>query len=358
VHPLIRASIDTAALRHNLGRVRDTAPDARVMAVIKANGYGHGLVPVARALAGSDGFAVARLEEGLALRAAGLEHTILLLEGVFDAEQLALAAAHRLELMVHSTEQLELLEGRAGSSSVTAWIKLDTGMNRLGFRAEQFASAYQRLTRIRNVESDPTLVTHLANADDREDPMTDGQLRRFAAATAGLPGARSIANSAALLGWPASRADWVRPGLMLYGLSPFAGDAGAALSLRPVMTLHTEVIAIKSVRPGETVGYGGVWRAPRETRMAVIAAGYGDGYPRSAPGGTPVLVNGVRAPLIGRVSMDMLTVDVTGLEGTATGDPVVLWGEGVPVEEVADRAGTIPYELVCGVSQRVHHELV
>ena len=358
VHHLIRATVDTAALHHNLRRVRATAPGARVMAVIKANAYGHGLVPVARALADSDGFAVARLEEGLALRAAGLENTILLLEGVFGAEQLTLAAENRLELMVHNTEQLELLEGRAGVTSLVAWIKLDTGMNRLGFRAEQFASAYERLTRIRNVAPEPTLVTHLANADDLEDPKTGAQLDLFAAKTAGLPGARSIANSAALLGWPASRADWVRPGLMLYGLSPFATGTGDALGLRPVMTLRSEVIAIKSVRPGETVGYGGTWRAPRDTRMAVVAGGYGDGYPRSVPAGAPVMVNGRCAPLIGRVSMDMLTVDVTDLERVAPGDPVVLWGEGAPAEELASLAGTIAYELVCRVSQRVHHELV
>jgi alanine racemase len=357
VQPLIRATVDTAALRHNLARVRAAAPGARVMAVIKANAYGHGLVPAARALAATDGFAVARLEEGLALRAAGLANPILLLEGVFGAEQLAAAAAQRLELMVHSLEQLELLEGRAGTEVVAAWIKLDSGMNRLGFRAEQFAAAYERLRRVRNVAPDPTLVTHLASADDRDDPMTDEQLRVFAAATAGLSGERSIANSAALLARPDARGDWVRPGLMLYGLSPFAAGTGADLDLRPAMTLRTAVIAVKDVRAGETVGYGGTWRAGRHTRMAVVAAGYGDGYPRSLPSGAPVLVNGRRAPLIGRVSMDMLTVDVTDLGDVASGDPVVLWGAGLPVEEVAARAGTISYELVCGVSQRVHHEL-
>ncbi len=357
MQPLIRATIDTAALRHNLARVRAAAPGARVMAVIKANAYGHGLVPVAKALAASDGFAVARLEEGLALRAAGLANPILLLEGAFSAEQLAAAAAQRLELMVHSVEQLELLEGRNGTRTLSAWIKLDSGMNRLGFRAEQFASAYGRLQRVPNVAADPTLVTHLASADDRDDPKTGEQLRVFAAATAGLPGARSIANSAALLARPDARGDWVRPGLMLYGLSPFPAGTGADLDLRPVMTLRTEIIAVKDVRAGETVGYGGTWRAGRPTRMAVVAAGYGDGYPRSLPSGAPVLVNGRRAPLIGRVSMDMLTVDVTDLGDVSSGDPVVLWGAGLPVEEVAVRAGTIPYELVCGVSQRVHHEL-
>jgi alanine racemase len=327
------------------------------MAVIKANAYGHGLVPAAKALAETDGFSVARLDEGLALRSAGLVNRILLLEGVFSPEQLAVAAQQRFDLMVHSVEQLELLEGRAGTEVISAWIKLDTGMNRLGFRAEQFADAYARLGRVVNVAPDPTLVTHLANADDRRDAKTVEQLQAFAAATAALHGARSIANSAALLAWPDTRADWVRPGLMLYGVTPFPSGTGADLGLRPVMTLQTEVIAVKHVRPGETVGYGGAWRATRDTRMAVVAAGYGDGYPRSVESGTPLLVNGRRAPIIGRVSMDMITADVTDLPGVATGDPVVLWGEGVPVEEIARHAGTIPYELICGVSQRVQHEL-
>lgn len=354
---LIRAIVDTAALRQNLARVRSIAPASRVMAVVKANGYGHSVVPVAKALADADGFAVARLEEGLALRAAGLANRILLLEGVFSPDQLAVAAQQRFDLMVHSFEQLELLEGRSGTEAVSAWIKVDSGMNRLGFRVEQFAEAYRRLTRIAGVSPHPTLVTHLANADDRFDVKTPEQLRAFASATGSVPGERSIANSAALVAWPDSRVDWVRPGLLLYGVSPFPSGNGAELGLRPAMTLQTEVIAVKTVKPGETVGYGGAWRAERETRMAVIAAGYGDGYPRSVPSGTPVLVHGRRAPLIGRVSMDMVTADVTDLPPVATGDPVVLWGDGLPVEEVADHAGTISYELICGVSQRVQHEL-
>jgi len=357
VRGLIRAIVDTAALRHNLGRVRAVAPASHVMAVIKANAYGHGLVPAAKALAETDGYAVARLEEGLALRAAGLTNRLLLLEGVFSPAQLEAAAEHRFDLMVHSPEQLAMLEGRAGSQPVSAWIKVDTGMNRLGFRVEDFAAAYERLCRIPNVQPAPTLVTHLACADDRRDPKTALQVRAFGAATEGLPGARSIANSAALLACPETRGDWVRPGLVLYGVSPFPSGTGAELGLRPVMTLQSEVIAVKAVRAGETVGYGGAWRAARDTRMAVVGAGYGDGYPRSLPSGAPVLVNGRRAPLIGRVSMDMVTVDVTDLTGVATGDPVVLWGEGVPVEEIARQAGTIPYELICGVSQRVQHEL-
>ena len=354
---LIRAIVDTAALRHNLARVRATAPGSGVMAVIKANAYGHGLVPAAKAMADSDGFAVARLEEGLALRRAGLANRILLLEGACGAEQLALAAQQDFDLMVHSFEQIEMLEGRAGSEVVRTWLKVDTGMNRLGFRVEEFAVAHRRLVGIANVAPDPTLVTHLASADDRRDSKTTTQLQAFGTATAGVPGARSIANSAAMLAWPATRADWVRPGLMLYGVSPFPSGTGADLGLRPAMTLQSEVIAVKAVKQGETVGYGGAWRALRSTRMAVVAGGYGDGYPRSTGPGAPVLVNGHHAPLIGRVSMDMITVDATDLPVVAIGDPVVLWGEGVPVEDVARHAGTIPYELICGVSQRVQLEL-
>lgn len=354
---LIRAVVDTGALRHNLRQVRHAAPGSRVMAVIKANAYGHGLVPAAQALADADGFAVARLGEGLALRAAGLTNRILLLEGVFSAEQLAAAAQARFELMVHSFEQLELLEALAGDTQVTAWIKVDSGMNRLGFRLDEFGAAYERLRRNEHVHADPALVTHLACADDRRDPQTRRQLEAFAAATAGLAGARSIANSAGVLAWPTARADWVRPGLMLYGASPFPGGTGVELGLRPAMTLRTQVIAVKHVPAGETVGYGGSWTALRDTRMAVVAAGYGDGYPRAADSGTPVQIGGQRAPLVGRVSMDMLTVDVTDLPVVAVGDPVVLWGSEIPVEEVAARAGAIAWDLLCGVSERVPLEI-
>jgi alanine racemase len=353
---LIRSVIDTAALRHNLGVARSRAAGARVMAVIKANAYGHGVLQSAKALAEADGFAVARLDEGLALRAAGLTNRVLLLEGVFSPQQLALAAQQRFELMVHNAEQLAMLDGFAGAERISAWIKVDTGMNRLGFRVEDFAAAHARLANNPRIEPQPTLVTHLASADDRRDAKTAQQLEQFRAVTAGLPGARSIANSAGVLAWPATRGDWVRPGLMLYGLSPFPSGTGSDLGLRAAMSLQSEVIAVKPVPAGETVGYGGAWRADRDTRIAVVAAGYGDGYPRSTASGAPVQINGRRAPLVGRVSMDMITVDVTDLPAVSVGDPVVLWGEGVPAEEIAQHAGTIAYELICGVSQRVAHE--
>jgi len=353
----VRSVVDSAALRHNLACVRALAPDSRVLAVIKANAYGHGLVPVARALAASDAFAVARLEEGLLLRDAGFEQPVLLLEGVRTPEQLAQACQQGLDLMVHSFEQLALLESRAERAPLRAWLKLDTGMNRLGFRPEEFDAAYGRLGGIPGIEQPPRLVTHLANADDRNDPMTVAQLRCFESVTAGCPGERSIANSAGILAWPDARSDWARPGLMLYGVAPFRGESGTDFGLRPVMSFETEVIALKTVLPGESVGYRATWRAGRASRIAVLAAGYGDGYPRATAAGAPVLIEGRRASLVGRVSMDMLTVDVTDLSAVRPGDRVTLWGDGLPVEEVARYAGAIPYELTCGVSQRVPHEV-
>jgi alanine racemase len=354
MNPTIRAVVDTAALRHNLGRVRELAPRSRVLAVIKANAYGHGSVPSAVALAGADGFAVARLEEAVALRAAGLRHRIVLLEGVFGMDALRQAAHHGLDLCVHEPEQLSMLDAWRGDHEFSAWLKVDTGMNRLGFKPAQFPRALARLSACAAVAKPLTLVTHLASADDRDDATTREQLDLFGRLTEGVPGERSIANSAGTLGWEAARADWVRPGLMLYGVSPFADSTGEALGLRPAMRLETTVIAVKDVEAGERVGYGGTWTAPRRSRLAVAAVGYGDGYPRNTGAGTPVLVNDQQAALVGRVSMDMITIDVTHLPRVLVGDPVVLWGGGVPVEQVARAAGTIPYELICGVSQRVH----
>jgi len=352
--PVVRAIVDTAALRHNLGRVREMAPGCPVLAVIKANAYGHGIVPTAVALAGADGLAVARLEEGVTLREAGLAHRILLLEGVFGPEQLRLAAHHDLDIMVHEPEQLALLEGADGSRSFRVWFKLDTGMNRLGFKPGQVPDALARLRACPAVAGLPTLVTHLADADASDPARTHEQLREFQALVGDQPGERSIANSAAVIGCESARVGWVRPGLMLYGVSPFAEGHGAMLGLKPAMTLVTQAIAVKDIGPGERVGYGGAWQARRQTRLAIAACGYGDGYPRNTASGTAVLVGGRRASVVGRVSMDMVAVDVTDLPPVSVGDEVVMWGPGVPVEDVARAAGTIPYELVCGVSQRVH----
>ncbi len=350
---LIRARIDGGALRSNLQRLRQLAPASKVMAVVKANAYGHGLVGVALALPDVDAFGVARLEEAVALRAAGINQPIVLLEGVFNAEQLAEAARHRLELVVHESEQLALLETWRGSFRFTLWLKVDTGMNRLGFRAAEFANAWQRLQVLQPAPAALRVMTHLSSADERDGAVTRAQLQRFLPLVKDLQAPLSMANSAAIFADATTHRDWIRPGLALYGISPFAGQNGSALGLQPAMTLETTVIAVRQVAAGERVGYAGAWQAARPTQVAILAAGYGDGLLRSLGNGAPVLVNGRRAPLVGRVSMDMIAVDVTDLPPVAVGDTAELWGRRLAVEEVAAAAQTIPYELLCAVSQRV-----
>jgi len=351
---LIRAVIDGRALRANLQQLRKLAPGRRVMAVVKANAYGHGLVPTALSLADADAFAVARIEEATLVRAVGVRAPIVLLEGVFDAAQLAEAAHHDLELVVHDPLQIALLCVCRLPHRFVVWLKIDTGMNRLGFRPEQFAQALAQLQQLGPQLRELRLLTHLARADERDAPQTAQQLARFAALTAGQGLVTSIANSAAVLGCPAAHGDWIRPGLALYGVSPFAGELAATLGLQPAMSLRTQVISTRHVPVGETVGYGGTWQARRATRLAIVAAGYGDGLPRNLREGTPVLIGGEPLPLVGRVSMDMLAVDVTDARSPVqVGSDVVLWGAGLPVETVAQYAGTVPYELLCGISQRV-----
>jgi alanine racemase len=361
---LIRAVIDSAALRHNLGTIRAYAPGTKVMAVVKANAYGHGLVATALALADADSFAVARLEEGLVLRGAGVRAPIVLLEGIFSAEQLAEAAQHGFELVVHDPLQLKLLEAHRGAKRFVLWIKMDTGMNRLGFRPELFAAAHARLAALTVPALELRAMTHLARADELDQSMTRDQVATFekTLAAAGLMGGAtrittSIGNSAGTLGWPAAHGNWVRPGLALYGVSPFTGELAEKHGLKAAMTLETTVLTVRDVKVGETVGYAGAWRAERDSSIAILAAGYGDGLPRHLANGTPVLLGGARYPLVGRVSMDMIAVDITGASKIAVGQKAVVWGAGLPVEEVAAHASTIPYELLCGVSQRVPLEL-
>jgi alanine racemase len=354
---LIRAVIDTRALRHNLKTIRERARGARIMAVVKANAYGHGLVPTALALSEADAFAVARLEEGLALRAQGVTKPVVLLEGVFAAEQLLEAARHGFDLVVHDSAQIEILEHGRVPHRFVLWVKIDTGMNRLGFRPTDFPHALERLYNLDPPPLEIRLLTHLARADEPGSSMTRDQLARFQEATRGLDCAISIANSACIFSEFDLECDWARPGLALYGASPFAGRNGTDLGLEPVMNLETSVIALREVPKGEAIGYGATWRAQRHSRVAIVAAGYGDGLPRSLPSGTPILVDGRRAPLCGRVSMDMCAVDVTELPGVFVGTRALLWGSGLPVEEIACCAGTIPYELLCGVSQRVPLDL-
>ncbi len=348
-----RVVIDLAALRHNLARARRAAPNSRVLAAIKANGYGHGLIRTARALSDADALGVACIDEAIELRLAGITAPITLLEGFFHADELPLIARDGFETVVHHPHQIQLLERARLTTPVPVWLKVDSGMHRLGFPPEAVQEAYSRLAACPSVAAVIGCMTHLARADERDSAATPRQLEIFRSATDGLGGERSIANSAGLLGWPATHVDWVRPGIMLYGVSPFIGGRGPEDGLEPVMTFRSELIAINRVKKGEAIGYGGTWTCPEDMDVGVVAAGYGDGYPRHAPSGTPVLVNGRRLPLIGRVSMDMLTVDLRGMPEARIGDPVVLWGRGLPVEEIAERAGTIAYELLCGVAKRV-----
>ncbi|MFZ9667964.1 MAG: alanine racemase [Steroidobacteraceae bacterium] len=348
-----RARISLAAWRHNLLQLKAASPNAKLMAVIKANAYGHGAVQAAGALDAADAFGVARLGEGVELREAGIVKPIVLMEGVFTAAELALALEFQLDLVVHADYQVELLERHANSIPRVVWLKLDTGMHRLGFQAGEAASAAARLRALPTV-GELRVMTHFSSADERDAPETRVQLQRFESARLGLGSIEAgLANSAAVLSIPASHREWVRAGIALYGGSPLQGRTAESLGLKPVMTLSTEVIALRSIKSGDAVGYGATWRASRPSRIATLAAGYADGIPRHLPSGTPVLVAGRRAPLVGRVSMDMITVDVTDLPEVSVGSPAVLWGEGLPVDEIASAAGTISYELLCGVTRRV-----
>jgi len=345
-------SVDAGALRNNLAVVRRFAPAARVIAAVKANAYGHGLVHAARALADADAFGVARIDEALALRAARIAHPIVVLEGAFFASQLEAAAADDLQLVVHSFEQLAMLEQYAGTHRFAVWLKVDTGMNRLGFRIEELATAHARLRACAAVGT-LRLLTHLACAENIGGAETKLQLDRFRALSEPLRLERSIANSAGIIAWPDSHAEWVRPGLMLYGASPFAERSAADLGLLPAMTFTTQLIAVRTVEAGEAIGYNGIWRAPRRSRIAVAAVGYGDGYPRCMRAGAPALIGGREAPIVGRVSMDMTMLDATDLPNVAVGDEVALWGKGLPAERVAPFADTIAYELFCRIAERV-----
>ena len=352
--PAAYVKLDLQAAQHNLRQVRRYAPDNKVMAVIKANAYGHGILRLAQALNQADGFAVARVDEGVRLRQAGFQQPILVLQGFVCQDELQLMLNHHLDAMIHTASQIEMLKQLPKQASqLKVWLKMDTGMNRLGFKSDEFHAAYQQLCELQTILKPVNLITHFANADDLLDDKTRQQLDLFNQCVAGFPGERSIANSAGIIGWPNINSDWVRPGLMLYGCSPFAGKTGADFGLKPVMSLHSRLIATKTIKAGETVGYGGSWQASTNTLLGVVSIGYGDGYHRQTRNGAPVLVNGQRVPLIGRVSMDMITVDLSQLPTARIGDPVTLWGQDLAVEEIAHYAETIPYTLLCGITQRV-----
>ena len=348
-----QALIDHAALRHNLGRVRESAPGSRIWAVIKADAYGHGMLRVARTLDQADGYAVARVEEGLRLREAGIDKPILVLGGCHTLDELCRSARVGLELALHQHHQLSLLdELPAALPPLTLWLKVDTGMHRLGFEPGLVAGMAERLHGHPRVSA-VNLLTHLANADEPADNTTLLQIGRFDAIKRDHCRHSSIANSAGILAFEQAHRDWVRPGIMLYGVSPFAGGRAESDGLLPVMTLRSRVVAVKRAKRGDPVGYGGRYRCPEDMPIAVVAAGYGDGYPRHAAEGTPVRVGGRRLPLIGRVSMDLITLDARGFPGLKVGEEAILWGRGLPAEEVAEHAGTIAYQLFCNVSSRV-----
>jgi alanine racemase len=345
----IQAHINLSAIENNLGVAR-RATSARILSVIKADGYGHGLMRTAEALAASDGYALLDIQDALRLRDAGLRQTILLLEGFFSAEELPVIAEHRLSAVIHNAAQIAMLDAYPESGTLDVWLKVNSGMNRLGFPPQQVAQAMEQLRRHRAVR-EITLMTHFANADEARGVAEPLAMFNDVAAQHRVP--RSLANSAALLRYPQTHADWVRPGIMLYGASPFADTSAQQLGLQPAMTLSSRIIATQQLRAGDEVGYGALFLAERDMRIGIVACGYADGYPRSAPNGTPISVDGQRTRTLGRVSMDMLYADLSALPQADVGSRVVLWGEGMPIEEVAHAAGTVSYELMCALTPRV-----
>lgn len=350
------AYIDLDALQHNLQQIKQQAPNSKVMAVVKANSYGHGLRHIAKKAQGADAFGVARIEEALQLRACGVVKPILLLEGFYSSGDLPVLVTNNIQTVVHCEEQLADLEQADLETPVVVWLKVDSGMHRLGVRPEQYRDFVSRLKACRNVAKPLRYMSHFGCADELDKSTTNEQTKLFLELTEGGEGERSLAASAGLLAWQDSHLDWVRPGIIMYGVSPFNDRTAQDMGYQAVMTLKSHLIAVREVKAGESVGYGGTWTSERDTKVGVIAIGYGDGYPRMAPNGTPVLVNGRKVPMAGRVSMDMLTVDLGPDAQDLVGDEAILWGSSLPVEEVANHIGTIAYELVTKLTSRVEME--
>lgn len=346
----ITATIDLAALAHNLGVARVHAPHAKVFAVVKANAYGHGLLRAANALREADGFAVLEFDAAIRLRDAGYTQRIVLLEGFFDAREAVASAARKISGVVHTAEQFAWINPLPAGTRLDVLLKINSGMNRLGFMPEAVRGAYETLQENPGVGK-ITLMTHFADADGAGGVAA--QMAVFERAVAGIAAPRSLANSAATLRYPETHFDWIRPGIMLYGSSPFTDRSAAELGLKPVMTLTSEIIGVCDLKPGDTVGYGGTFRAERMMRIGIVACGYADGYPRHAPSGTPLRVADRMTTTVGRVSMDMLCADITGMPEAGIGTRVVLWGEGNPIDAVAQAAGTVSYELMCALAARV-----
>lgn len=347
-------TIHLDALRHNFQRIKTLAPHSKILAMVKSNAYGHGITRIALALPDVDALGVACIEEGMILRRAGVKNPIVLMEGLFADNELTLIENENFALVVHHLEQVIMLEKNPHIKPVSIWLKIDTGMHRLGFAPDDVKAVYHRLLQCKAVKKPIGLMTHFAKADIIQSEMTQHQIDAFHATCMELVGPRSLANSAAILAWPNAHADWVRPGVMLYGASPFADQRGITHGLKPVMSFSSQLIALHFVKQGSTMGYGGHWTAPEDMMIGVVGVGYGDGYPRHAKNGTPMLVNGVECQLIGRVAMDMLTVDLRNYPLAKVGDPVLLWGPELPVERIAEFSETIGYELLTRITQRVH----
>lgn len=358
MNPVV-AQISKSSLRHNLQRVRQFAPHSKVMAMVKANAYGHEAIGVAKALSGVDALGVARINEAMSLANAGITTPIVLMEGCFNSQELTQAIAMQFEIVVQNSQQLtELLALEQVTQPVKVWLKLETGMHRVGVPADQAKAMVEQLQACQHVADELTLVSHFACADEPNHPCNQQQLAVFSHVTQGLSVKRSCANSAATIVIPESHYDWVRPGLMLYGNSPILDKTSADYGLKPAMTLKSQVIAVNDIEAGGIVGYGANWTASQDSRIAVVAMGYGDGYPRHAKNGTPVLINGKRYPMAGRVSMDMITIEVGRDSDVKIGDPVILWGPELPAEEIAEYADTICYEMFCNLANRVKREFV
>jgi alanine racemase len=347
-------TINISALRHNITQVRRMAPSAKILAMVKSNAYGHGIERIAKALTEVEAFGVASAEEGMLLRSAGIHQPIFLMEGLFHANELPQAIAQDFTLIVHHLHQVEMLEHYPNQHhQLNVWLKIDTGMHRLGFQPQEVNAIYQRLQKCALVKKPIGLMTHFAKADANDRAHTLQQIEIFNQVTAGMDGPRSLSNSAGIIAWPSAHAEWIRPGIMLYGTSPLLGHRGVEHNLYPVMALTSELIAIHDLRKGQPVGYSGLWICPEDMRIGVVGIGYGDGYPSNVKSGAPVFVNARPCALIGRVAMDMLSVDLRTQPEAQIGDPVLLWGPGLPVEVIAEYSDTIAYELLTRITQRV-----
>ncbi len=351
------ARINLAALEYNLARVRELTPHSNCLAMIKSNGYGHGLLEVAQGLSSADALGVACLEEALALRKVGNKLPIVVMSGFTQREEIPFFLQHNLTAVIHDACQLAMMSDIQEENSLSVWLKVDTGMHRLGFTPDEAVKVFSQLQDNKAVKKPMCLMTHFADADNGDESYTHQQIQCFSEFLNIISPDKtvktSMANSAGILFFPKSHADWVRPGIMLYGVSPVMGRCGYDEGLRPVMSLEARLIGRKHLKKGDAVGYGCTWRCPTDMPVGVVAMGYGDGYPRHARNGTPTMIGGKVCPLVGRVSMDLLTVDLRVAPNAAVGDTVVLWGEGLPVERVAECADTIAYELLCSITRRV-----